>query len=412
MITARFLGPTERGIYTLIFTCAGIVSIVLASGLYQANLNFIAQKKHRLEDIIGNSFLWLGFISAIYLLFLSNSHFVDEYFGSVNKAILVPVIWGATLLLAMTEIMNGIVLGSKLYHSYFMYTIMIGVVTLATIAPMFWGEENAIYLGGFRVVLTFFSIAVAILMVTRKLQLTKPSFNFKLLSLQLAFGRKSVAQNIIGVLNYRAHIFVIAFYLDNSAVGIFSVAMLFVEATRFLPNSIGSILLPHISHQQDDAETSALVARSCRIALLLVVVVGVIILTMVQVILELVFGVEYLAASHPIYIMFTGALLGAVYQILTRYFTSLGKQEKTILAASSALFLTLPLSVFLISQIQLIGAAIAFACGQSIQGFILAKFAARQSKLPVRHFIVPTLEDAQALFSGLVSVAFRCREIK
>lgn len=395
IITARYLGPAERGVYTLVFATAGIAAIFLVAGLYQANLFFINQKKHAIADIVGNGFMWLIFASGLLLSVLLGTDYVQAYFGSHNPTTIALLIWGAAIFFAATELNNSWLLGHQLYRAYFIYTSLVGVLLLASAVPLLWVGGNASEIAAFRVIGTCLLLIGAFHVTKNRLSLGGLGVNMRLLKQQLKFGSKNVVQNGLGVLNYRVYLFFIAYYLDEASVGIFSVAMLFIEAARFLPNSVGAVLLPHISHMAKDKASTMLVARVCRTTFVLVLLVVLVAILCANLILEVIFGASYLTAAQPIYIMMVGTLMGAIYQILTRYFTSIGQQQKSIVSAAVALLVTIILSVFLIPVYEMTGAAIAFTVGQSIQGFMLTIFASYQSKIQFLRFFIPTQEDCR-----------------
>jgi O-antigen/teichoic acid export membrane protein len=71
------------------------------------------------------------------------------------------------------------------------------------------------------------------------------------------------------------------------------------------------------------------------------------------------FGHKFAGAVAPMLWLLPGLVMMALYQILTRNFTSRGKQEINIIAAVLALGLNVGLNVVLIPRWGIVGAAIA-----------------------------------------------------
>ena len=60
-------------------------------------------------------------------------------------------------------------------------------------------------------------------------------YDLPLLKKQIKFGASNWIQNLIGQVNYRVYILALAFWIDDSAVGVYSVALLVAEFIRFIP---------------------------------------------------------------------------------------------------------------------------------------------------------------------------------
>ena len=108
-----------------------------------------------------------------------------------------------------------------------------------------------------------------------------------------------------------------------------------------------------------DRDAHAATTRVCRYTLF-ILGVGIAAFAIIgPIAIPFLYGNRYDGAIKPLLILLPGLLMMALYQLLTRNFTSRGKQEINIIAACVALTLNVSLNIFLIPRFGISGAALA-----------------------------------------------------
>jgi O-antigen/teichoic acid export membrane protein len=113
--------------------------------------------------------------------------------------------------------------------------------------------------------------------------------------------------------------------------------------------------------------------------------------------IPLLYGTAFRHAIMPLLILLPGVLLMAVYQILTRNFTSRAKQEVNIVAALTALGLNVGLNLLLIPRFGIEGAAIAHGVSYGSAAVILLVVFARESGHSLRDILLVGRTDVDDL---------------
>jgi O-antigen/teichoic acid export membrane protein len=394
VITAKYLGPHDRGIYSLIFSTAGITGIVLGMGMYQANVYF--QNKHQINPLVltGNSLAFYILQAALLLsiLYLFKD-FIAIYFESQNPTDIILLLWGVTLTLVLPELLGGIVMGQHKYQYYLLYIALSATAVFISTLPLFMINLESYTAALYRMLALFPVIALLLTITLKEQNFQKLQFDSSVLVQQLRFGCKNVLQNCVGVLNYRAYPFFLIFFIDATAVGIFSVAVLFAEIIRFLPNAFGIAIFPIITGKTDHKDAGQLIAQMCRLSFILTIIITSIASFSIFYIVDIIFGQAYKDVAMPGIIMMAGSTIAIFYQLLTRYFTGINKQKYSIYCALIALSLTLGLSYSLVPLWGVVGAAWAFFASNCAQGLLMIFVASRTSEIPLFDFIVIKKSD-------------------
>jgi len=192
------------------------------------------------------------------------------------------------------------------------------------------------------------------------------SVSLLILKEQIEFGSKNWLQNIIGFLNVRSYIIILGFFSDPVTVGFFSVAWLFVEVIRFLPDTIATMILPELTNNRSKPQQILLTVRSLRLIFILVLFLSTSIFLTADITIPFIFGSAYLSSIDIARFLMVGATFGVVYQVLTRYFTSQAHQKYAIISGLWGLAVGLIGCIALIPEYGGKGAGFAFAASSLI----------------------------------------------
>src|SRR5262249_41213760 len=125
-----------------------------------------------------------------------------------------------------------------------------------------------------------------------------------------------------------------------------------------IPDATGTVMFPRLAGSKD-RDAHAATTRVCRYTLFILAVGGVAFAIVGPLAVPFLYGPKFEGALRPLVILLPGILVMALYQLLTRNFTSRNKQQVNILAACMALTLNVSLNLFLIPRYGISGAALA-----------------------------------------------------
>ena len=312
IITARLLGPEGRGSYSLFFVLVGFGISFLNFGISQSNTYYFAKIKK--VKLFANSL----FACFIITIFSSLFAILFNYLGDGNLPLFLLVIcFSATL---MEAYLSGIFLGGRFFSQYstmlvFQGLILLAVTCILIVFPNFLEKAIALRVCGVVLIAIIFFFYLWYL-----LEVPSLGYDLPLLKKQIKFGASNWIQNLIGQVNYRVYILALAFWIDDSAVGVYSVALLVAEFIRFIPDALCTMLFPELAHMDDRRARELLASQALRIILLLVSIVGLIMFFISPILIPFVFGKEYNQAISLFQIMIIGIVAGSAYQTLTRFF--------------------------------------------------------------------------------------------
>ena len=393
ILLARALTVPERGIMVLVMTLPWIIVSLAGMGLPQANIYLVGRKKRKAQTVWGNALVNAAIISLLTLLFLSAIK------GTIlNTALkgLPPQYWRPLMLLIPALLLDAMTLSILRARQRFdLFNLRRLVVPMVTLA----GFVIALLVvkGGLTAVVNVYVIVTALmalfsLVITQRQVPLKLAWNRQLTTESLQFGAKSYLQNLVGTLNYRLDVYLLAFLLSPKEVAFYGVATSLAEVAWYIPNSVGLVLFPRLSNAPLE-QVHQITAKVCRNTLGITGALVVGMLGMSRLLVPLVYGPAYRATVPPLLILLPGVIAMGVYKVLTRDFSSRNRQQVSILASSVALTLNVGLDLLLIRPWGIVGAATASTVGYTAAGAVLLIFFLRDSKLDWREVLLPRWDE-------------------
>lgn len=305
---ARFLGPSGKGILMIIMGYIGILVLVGNLGIGLSSVYFLGQKKYSLDEIVTNS--------VIYAVFLSIGLIVVGYFGfellksnflngvSHNYLVLSLCMLPSYLFnLYLTRILLGLH-KIKLFNLLIALEAFLTAILLIGLLIIDANVLNAIK----AYVISYVSITiVGILFVIKangrfikfktNLMLFKESFNY---------GVKAQVANLMQFLNYRLDIFLVNYFINPAAVGLYSVAVSIAESLWHVGNSLSIVLFPVASSASDESSIGKLTAKASRLGFLLTMFLILIIIPFASFGIRIFFGELFLRSTEPFLLLLPG----------------------------------------------------------------------------------------------------------
>lgn len=396
IVTARLLGPEGRGIYAVFFTTAGLVANGLYLGISQSNVYYLNKEKQPLEILLGNSALFVliqGCILAV--AFYAFHKILVSWLLGASDGYFVAFLWAISVMILAEGVIGGIGLGRHWYGLYTVNRMLQGLAILVATFALFLIPASAPWAISLRV----FAMAAGLAWYLTMIWLSaRPHYKSVRVSaavfiLQVRFGAKNYAQNMIGLLNYKIYLLLLATLAGPGPAGLFSIALLFVEGVRFIPNTVGQVLLPKLVSLEEQGAAGRVTGRISRNVLALALGIGTILFVVLPTMMELAFGAEYLPSVGSARLMLVGALGGVLYQVMTRYFTSQHLQIYSIVSALVGLVIGVGLSVLLIPDLEVLGAAWSYTASTWSTGLLMLVFFRRTSGLSTREIILIDRDD-------------------
>jgi len=393
IITARVLGPRNRGIFSLVYLLPSTVVTFAKLGLAQASVYSIRRDRVPPERVVANAFVVSIVLGSLFVLLalIFRERLLQTFLRGVPEWAmlvalpLIPLLLFESYFYAILQAMGRF----TLYNS----RLLIGTILLVVGMFVFLVLGS----GGLREAILVI-VCVPILMDAWLLVTVRRWFPFSLrldlplLQREIRFGMKSHIQVLAQHLHLRADAYLVAYFLDPAQVAFYVLAVRLAEFMLDIPESVGMVLYPRLASLEDRA-MHELTAQACRRTLLITGTGAVLLSLLGPWLIVLWYGPDYAPAGQPLLLVSVGIVMMSIFVLLTRNFTSRNKQQVNIAAGFIALAGNITLNLFTIPSMGIVGAALASAISYSAAAALLIVFFVRESGFSVTDVLVAKPED-------------------
>jgi len=408
VITARVLGPHDRGVFQLLTLLPMTLTNFVKFGIPQANVYFMRRRGASASAVASLS-LWLG-LALGGLLALGcwavRGWFVDHFLKGAPPVTLYPVLVLLPFVLVQS-FLSAVLQGQERFREYNFQNVapvLFGLVGMAI--ALLWLRTGLI-----GAVVTYSLVVGGVTVwlcvrVHRQARL-RLMWDPALARGMMTFGSKSYLQTLASTLHFRIDQYMIGFLLDPVQVAYYGIATALTNLLLRISDATGTVLYPRLA-AAGERDAHHQTAAVCRHTLFITVVVAFGYELFGGLAIRLLFGNRYLPAIPPMRLMLPGITMISLYMILTRNFTSRNRQQVNIVAATAALGLNVGLNWILIPRFGIEGAAVSTAISYSTAALILLVVFVRESGATVRETLVISGAEL-AGYGRLVGEAFRGR---
>ena len=397
VMTARLLGAAGRGLYSLAILCWTLGVLLLGLGIPTANAYQASRKKHQLPLLASNSFLLVLGIGcalaiAVALFRRGFSHLPHGLEQLVPLlAILIPI--GI-----LTKAFAGIIQGQNRIKTYNLVQLISPTISLITMGILVGflrlGLAGALAAWGVGQIAAAL-VSSVVVVKSSGISLTA---NGGLMIECLVYGFQVCIMDLIGTLNLRFDMFLVAYFLGAESVGYYSVAILVADIVYFSPSAIATASLPRLAGASTAAEARLIGDRGCRIALFSGIASALVLGLASPIAVPAIYGAAFSPAVAPLLVLLPGVAVYGVAHITTAYFNGrVGKPWINACIAALSLLLDVVFASFLIPRMGLVGAAIASSAAYTIAMLVNLGVYLFYSQSTIWNMLVITKVDFRSL---------------
>ena len=388
IITARALGPENRGIFSLaaLFPASVVTLSKLGQGV--AAVYFVRREK---EDVarVASNVLMIALVTGAVLVgsaFLLKSWLLSTILRGVPFWALVVVLPMIPVLLVESSL-YGILQATNRFKVYNARLIADSLLTLSGMIIVLLVLHLGL-IGALCVVVTERIVMTTWLTLTVHREFPmRLRFERGLFRRMMRYGMKTHMQQIAAHFHFRADMYLVAYYLDPKQVAFYSIAVRMAELMMNFPQTLGMVMFPQLAGS-DLARGHAMTAVACRQTLAMTLACAVVLISFGKVLLVLWYGSAYAPAAAPLAYVAGGIISMSLYVLLSRNFTSRNRQFVNVFAAYLALGGNLALNVVLIPRQGIVGAALATLVSYTMATAILFVLFLRESKMPWHEVLI------------------------
>jgi O-antigen/teichoic acid export membrane protein len=177
----------------------------------------------------------------------------------------------------------------------------------------------------------------------------------------LAYGLRSNAADAIQLINYRADLYFVNFFVGPAAAGLYALAISLCEKLWLVAEAMTAVLFPRFARFAEDSEHLLLATVAIAIA---VSVCGAGLLAVAaHFMIAPLFGPEFKDAANAINWLLPGVVVICFGKILTAFLAARGRVAMNLVASALAAFLNVGCNLYLTPRYGIVGAAMATSLG-------------------------------------------------
>ena len=350
VLAAQFLGADGRGEISLLML--NITIIVLISEFSGGGTLIYLLPRFNFYQLLYPSYLWaiLSAIAASFILTILNLSPENLKYDLIFISLLYCI--------------NGVHLNMLLGLERIRQHNLSSFLQIAGIAGSFvvflfifkkWEIQsyvNALYIG------SFLSIITTSLFLFRDITKKKKKDLKNILSNLLSKGFLVQIGNIFQLLNYRLVYYFIEIFKGTFTLGIYSTGAALAEALWLISKSISMVQYARISNTEDLNYAKTLTVKLIKLSFLSTCSLLLFICLLPTSVYMLLFGEEFHQVKLVIQILSPGIASFSISNMLSHYFSGIGKFHVNSTSSAIGLIASLALGILLIPDLGIVGAAI------------------------------------------------------
>jgi len=408
ILVARWLGPTDRGLYAIIGTSSGIAFVLASVGLPMAVWYFASSAESPVAQLFGNTLAWAAGLGVVFVplawvlngdlgAWLAHGH---RGFVWVLAAILVPVTF-------LDWTMHNQLLGDLRFGLYNALVVGQKVVFFVGVVLLLWVVDLRV--SGVLIATIAGSALVIVGSLRGCLAKGRPRFDAGLLGRMLRYGSRTQLGGVFQYFNSRFDVLILQFFRPLSVVGYYVVAEILAELvmliTRAFQSSVMSLVTRDADNAADQAETTAVSLRHHAL-LSLVALVGNAVFSPLLILFA--YGQPFHRALLPFFVILPGIWFLGAGLVIANDLNARGRPGLASALSGLGVCITIVLDLALIPPFGATGAALGSLVAYIVFGVVSLVVESVVAAIPLRS-LFPRREDVRLYAAAVRTLARRMR---
>jgi len=383
LLTARWLGPSAKGVVTAFATWAQLIGWIAGLGLgtaFQLRAVHIRGERELLGRMLGNALVFSVTVglttSLIALPLLSRSlRHLSPDAPYIASLLLLPIAFN--MLTGFLALIQLALQRTGLYGT----TLLISPIVTGILAIGFRAFHylNPVSLSFAYAVGSLASFATAAAHLPWRL--SRP--HMPSLLHDLRFGVKTWLGSVLGLANLRLDLLLLSTFLGSAKIGIYAAATNLLIPIGVLPAVVSLLILPEVASAATSREGYGLIRRRAALTVKVSSVTAIVICLLCPVVIPALLGPAYRPAIPLVLILAPGLVARAYANVLIAGSTGLKKTKVGNAAETAGLLFTIVLLVALVPTLGILGAS--FASSASYTASALTAFVLTRDKGQAAH---------------------------
>lgn len=377
VILGNYLGPDGFGFYSFVFIVYQFGTLTAAFGLGISITKYLSEigeneDNARAQKIstygITSSFL-IGILISIILVFTSN--FIATFFDLHELNFLLKIVAICFPFLAILKTSLGVMNGYRQIKKYAVTNIIwnLLIMVLSTVFVIVF--EDKLFGSILGLVIAAITISIISLIFVRKHIEFSSLWNPDKIILQKIFvmGTAVFTISILAFMKSQLSSIFLAKSLTEYELGLYGVAFTFYQILVLLPSAVFLITTPKISKyyaDKDQIKIKELSVKTVKIMFLINLSLSLFLISLGKIFIRILFGAEFADSYLPMVILLLSTLFYVPLASIGGVFVSIEKSFIATLINVLSVVSIFIASFFLISSLNIVGAAISHTIGNMV----------------------------------------------
>ena len=386
IITARFLGPAGRGLFYTSVQAPGLINTVGTLSIGEGLIYHIGKGKIKSDQIFGTVFMMvLGFTLVLSIIFYFLISLLNQHFFYQLPDKVIPLLF-FLIPATMTEYFSASALrGLKVFSIVNKLTIVTrtNIFIFILTSLTFWSADLYRTIFAYAIALTLNALLYFIVLFYQS------KFRFSISSNELnnviRYSAKVHIGSLLTEVEYRLDIFILLFFLNATAVGIYSIGVTIAQILWYVSNSVNTVLFPYLtSTSKKNVDFFTVRVLKYNFFINVFILFGLIIIGFPLV--NLLYGTMFSEAYFVFLVLSPGLLSDTIARSLAAWLKGTNRTLTLSKISSVSLVVNILFCIILIPYWGVYGAAISSVISYTLRAVLLIKIFCKISKTPLCHF--------------------------
>lgn len=370
ILIARFLGPSDYGLFSLIQWFRVTAAMILDIGMANAVTKYWAELDGSGETELANKIALILFIAqqlialifCVFILFLSND--LSNLLKNDQLSKYLPITAVTLFFSILNTFLRSTLSGMQQFRTKSWVDGITGIINLIGILLIVYLGLELYQLLWLELFLVLFQIFIfgaftyQLIKIPKFLEIPRTLVHN---IYKYCFG-VFIYTSLSAVITQRSETFFLSRYHSTSEVAFYGLAFNIVATlTTLIPNTIGIVIMPALANRQgakDIISMKAIYDTAVRFILMMSIPMGIGGAAVSNLFMKLLYGDSYLSSGPILSVLLIGTMLGSIGPILISLFWALGKPNILVGLMLPPAILNLVLAYILVPKYAAFGAAL------------------------------------------------------
>lgn len=395
ILTARVLGPSGRGQFS-IATLLATVALTLGSSGLGAALTYHTARGERSKKAALGAAVTLGLVCGTIVVVVGYcvigiGQVTLRGVPEADLLIGLLIVPGAFVVTGL----QSVYLGLQRFREFNALTIAQSALPLALVSIAFALG------GGVRIAIAALAAspsALTVWLVVRAARTMRLRWRLDRAYVRMLFsyGLRVVPANVLGLLGYRLDVFILDSYRGTTAVGLYGAGVVIAEGLWMPSQAVSIALFPRIAGESDESTRRAITPRVARNTLWLTAALALVLFLVSGPLVKLMYSSSFAASAGALRALLPGIVAFSAARVLGNDLAARGRPLTNSVIAAISVAANIALNLVLIPRYGIDGAAWASSASYSVLFALTVAVYCRVAGVTLWAALVPSRADGDA----------------